>query len=113
MRLNPEEHQEFIVRAGEPAKEMLEEYYETDANGELIGLFAQLSNGPQGGIAQLIRSFVLAFRKNAWKEMLNEDKHSDLRMRFMRANLENEDAKNPIKHEPLDIDSIMKNFASQ
>ena len=113
VRLNPEEHQEFIVRAGEPAKEMLEEYYETDANGELIGLFAQLSNGPQGGIAQLIRSFVLAFRKNAWKEMLNEDKHSDLRMRFMRANLENEDAKNPIKHEPLDIDSIMKNFASQ
>ena len=113
VRLSPEEHQEFIVRAGKPVKEALEAFYETDAKGELTGVFDQLSTGPQGGIAQLIQSFVLAFRKQAWAEMLAEEKHADLLIRSLRVGLEQADAKNPVKHEPIDVEMILENIAPQ
>jgi hypothetical protein len=113
VRLSPKEHQEFIVRAGKPVKEMLESFYQTDAKGELTGVFDQLSTGPQGGIAQLIQSYVLAFRKQAWAEMLAEEKHADLLIRSLRVELEQADAKNPVKHDPIDVEMILENIAPQ
>ena len=111
VRLNPVEHQEFIERAGKPAKAFLESLYEADKNGNVKGFFDQLSGGPTGGIAQKIKATVLAFRENAWTAMLKEEKHHDLLRRNLRVQLEKKDAQHPAKHDPIDVEMIINKYA--
>jgi len=106
IKLTPSEHQEWIVRAGKPAKKMLEQLYKN-------GVFDKLSGGPEGGKAQLILTFVNAFRNQAMDQMLLEEKHRDLLKSVTKQNLETYDARITLEHKPLDIEGIMKNFPAR
>ena len=106
VKLTPSEYQEWIVRAGKPAKKMLETFYDN-------GLFENLSGGPEGGKAQLIRAYVNGFRNQAMEEMLTEEKHLDLLKSVTQKGLETYDARMTLEHKPLDIEGIMKNFPSR
>lgn len=104
VKLTPSEYQEWIVRAGKPAKKFLEQLYQN-------GSFEQLSNGPEGGKAQLIHAMINAFRNRAIEQMLGEKKHADLLKSVIKKDLENYDARITLQHKPLDIEGIMKNYA--
>jgi len=88
--LEPEELQEWIVKAGKPAKKFLDELY---ANGA----FDNLSDGSTGGKSQLILAIVNSFREQAMQDMLADPKHEDLRNFLIEHELEKAMQKHPIK----------------